>query len=69
MNPGQLIIKLIWGMTAGTPVSNDDLTAFRASLSSPIALRTEVTYAQAADLVPDGLSEGNAPFFQMPVPQ
>ncbi|KAK9905734.1 hypothetical protein WJX75_005354 [Coccomyxa subellipsoidea] len=54
---------------ARTPVSKDDLTAFRVSLSSPIALRTEVTYAQAAELVPDGLSEGNAPFFQMPVPQ
>nr|QOL01108.1 putative extracellular protein CSOL_035 [Pseudococcomyxa simplex] len=70
-----LIASLIWTVqgasdcTSGTPVSKDDLTAFRVSLSSPIALRTEVTYAQAAELVPDGLSEGNAPFFQMPVPQ
>ena len=69
MQTNNFSIEVSWEVVAGTPVSDEALAAFRASLSNPTALRTEVTYAQAAQLVQDGLSEGTDPFFLMPVPR
>ncbi len=48
------------------PVTELDVTKFRASLSSPFVLHTKVTYQDSVVLISDGLSAGPNPLYVLP---